>query len=387
MTRITNAQTNGPCPNWSFSATTNRISNAFFTYDAAGNLTKDGKGAGTHTYQWDAENRLKSVDTGSTASYTYNALGQRVEKNLGGIYTEVFYHGSGEPVGENNRTSWTQSYVPFAGRHVAHYQNNATYFTHGTSLGSTAQVTDYTGAVAQDQFFYPWGQQWSMLGTMQENRFARLPERDSETSLDAAHFRAFSSTQGRWFSADPLRGSVFNPQDLNRYAYTTNNPRSRIDPWGNFGFYPYCDPYDPYDPYCYAFFGFFGIITITVTCPDNRCSCCPYYDTLAATGPSELDRLYAEGAKLICQSGGTGCTGNCTRQCLVNYSIENCSTNPDPIARNSCRLIDSHLVCIPKCVLIGAFLENFRLTIIVPFPVFLPIVVPVGFECDLAPAV
>ena len=35
-----------------------------------------------HTYAWDAEGRLKSVDNGATASFTYNALGQRAVKAL-----------------------------------------------------------------------------------------------------------------------------------------------------------------------------------------------------------------------------------------------------------------------------------------------------------------
>ncbi len=278
MTCITNAQTNGPCPNWTFSASTNRITNAFFTYDAAGNLTKDGNGPGTHTYQWDAENRLKSVDTGSTASYTYNALGQRVEKLVGTAYTEVAYDASGEPVGENNRTSWTQSYVPFAGRHVAHYQNGVTYFTHGNSLGSTAQATDYTGAVSQDQLFYPWGQSWTMAGTTQETRFASLRHRDSETGADPTLYRMFSSTQGRWFSPDPVPGTTSDPQTFDLYSYVTNNPTNRIDPKGNCwgvtvlvdGFYWDLGGYliyaraGPYggggycDPYFGCGFGFFG---------------------------------------------------------------------------------------------------------------------------------
>ena len=50
------------------------------TYDAAGNMTGDGTGTGTHTYAWDAEGRLKSVDGGATATFTYNALGQRAVK-------------------------------------------------------------------------------------------------------------------------------------------------------------------------------------------------------------------------------------------------------------------------------------------------------------------
>jgi hypothetical protein len=37
---------------------------------------------GTHTYQWDAEGRMTSVDSGSTVTQKYNALGQRVESFL-----------------------------------------------------------------------------------------------------------------------------------------------------------------------------------------------------------------------------------------------------------------------------------------------------------------
>ncbi len=233
MTCVSNKQTNGPCPSWTFSASTNRITIANFTYDAAGDLTKDGNGPGTHTYQWDAENRLKSVDSGTTASYTYNALGQRVEKLVGSAYTETVYDRSGESLGENNRTTWTQSFVPFNGRHVAHYQNGATYFTHGNSLGSTAQATDYSGSVAQDQLFYPWGQTWTMAGTTQETRFASLRHRDSETGADPTLYRMFSSTQGRWFSPDPVPGTTSDPQTFDLYSYVANNPTNRTDPRGN----------------------------------------------------------------------------------------------------------------------------------------------------------
>ena len=31
---------------------------------------------------------MTSIDTGTTASYTYNALGPRVEKKVGSTYTE-----------------------------------------------------------------------------------------------------------------------------------------------------------------------------------------------------------------------------------------------------------------------------------------------------------
>ena len=240
MTCVTNQNTNGPCPNYTFNASTNQITNSGFTYDAAGNLTADGTGTGSHSYQWDGESRLKSIDNGSTATYAYNALGQRVEKLVGSTYTEYAYHAGGEDLGENNRTAWTVRVVPFADRHLAHYNDpsgsEATYFMHSTRIGSTSQGTDYTGAVAQDQLFYPWGQVWQMAGTAQEKRFALLGHRDAtETGLDPTRFRMFSSTQGRWLSKDPKSGQLCRPQTLNRYAYVQNNSPNLIDPHGTNG--------------------------------------------------------------------------------------------------------------------------------------------------------
>ncbi len=69
---------------------------------------------------------------------------------MGAAYTEILYDQSGESLGENNRSTWTQSYVNFNGRHLGIYQNNATYSVHVNSLGSTTAVTDYTGAPVED---------------------------------------------------------------------------------------------------------------------------------------------------------------------------------------------------------------------------------------------
>src|SRR5438309_1129459 len=44
-----------------------------------------------HTYAWDAEGRLKSVDNGATASFTYNALGQRAVKALTSENIDALY--------------------------------------------------------------------------------------------------------------------------------------------------------------------------------------------------------------------------------------------------------------------------------------------------------
>jgi RHS repeat-associated protein len=85
--------------------------------------------------------------------------------------------------------------------------------------------------MAQDQLYYPWGQDWSMVGTVQEKRFARLGHRDTtETGLDPTLFRMYSSNQGRWFSPDPAGGSSQDPQSFNRYGYVSGNPRITLIP-------------------------------------------------------------------------------------------------------------------------------------------------------------
>jgi RHS repeat-associated protein len=59
-------------------------------------------------------------------------------------------------------------------------------------------------------------------------------ERDNETGLDYFVARYYSSTQGRFTSADPLEASarLLNPQTWNRYTYVINNPLRLIDPDG-----------------------------------------------------------------------------------------------------------------------------------------------------------
>jgi RHS repeat-associated protein len=59
-------------------------------------------------------------------------------------------------------------------------------------------------------------------------------ERDVETELDYFLARYYANTQGRFTSIDPASGSIKleNPQSLNRYSYTLNNPLRFVDPDG-----------------------------------------------------------------------------------------------------------------------------------------------------------
>ncbi|MCI0563135.1 MAG: RHS repeat-associated core domain-containing protein, partial [Nitrososphaera sp.] len=58
-------------------------------------------------------------------------------------------------------------------------------------------------------------------------------ERDGETGLDFAQARYYANNQGRFTGADSFAGSALDPQSLNLYAYSLNNPIKYSDPSGH----------------------------------------------------------------------------------------------------------------------------------------------------------
>jgi YD repeat-containing protein len=72
---------------------TNRIASVNgtnYSYDAAGNLINEG----VHSYQYDGENRLVSVDNGATAQYSYDHRNRRVKKVAAGTAIHYIWEGS-----------------------------------------------------------------------------------------------------------------------------------------------------------------------------------------------------------------------------------------------------------------------------------------------------
>ncbi|MGD0007084.1 MAG: RHS repeat-associated core domain-containing protein [Terriglobia bacterium] len=253
----------GYCPAWTYNTSTNQLTTSGFSYDAAGNLTKDSSNATAHTYQWDAEGRVASVDNGATWGFTYNALGERVQwtySNGAGANQHMF-----DPNG-----GWLGIYgvldvLRWGDGAYAWYNNGSeTYFNHVNNVGSTTMLTNHAGAEVEDMLFYPWGDAWQSQGSGGYN-FAELPYYDGNTNTSPSMFRFYSMGLGRWHSPDPAGGDISNPQSLNRYAYVLNNPTTLTDPLGlqggcppgseqagmcrNGTFYPPGGPVYPWNPF------------------------------------------------------------------------------------------------------------------------------------------
>jgi RHS repeat-associated protein len=77
----------------------------------------------------------------------------------------------------------------------------------------------------------PFGEDFAESGTQQKQHLTSY-ERDAESGLDYAVNRYHNSSLGRFGSVDPVMGNTADPQSLNRYAYTRNDPINLVDPDG-----------------------------------------------------------------------------------------------------------------------------------------------------------
>ena len=126
-----------------------------------------------------------------------------------------------------------------------------TTYYHDDHLGTSRLMTSSFGYPIWQGTFLPYGQEWNPQTTTNHYKFTGK-ERDSETNLDYFGARYYGSTMGRFLSPDEFAGGpvdvfggdptppgplpyadITNPQSLNKYAYTYNNPLRYTDPDGH----------------------------------------------------------------------------------------------------------------------------------------------------------
>jgi len=125
-------------------------------------------------------------------------------------------------------TGWKKLYVYLGREKLVEYSAGVTWFFHADHLGTPKVRTTHLGAVAESWDTYPFGEQWIAGLPGDQHRYTGHL-RDAESNNDYAGARYYSNVRGRWLSVDPVRGDVQEPQSLNRYNYTLNDPINRVD--------------------------------------------------------------------------------------------------------------------------------------------------------------
>ncbi len=222
------------------------------TYDNAGNLrTWSGM-----SNVWNYRNRL--IDTnksGTTTHYAYDQNDQRTQMDskigAGATSTTKYFSRYYETNGA------TTTLYLFAGDTlVATMEGNGTATTtsviHTDHLNGTNVTSNKSGSLAQLNTYYPFGsiRQNEKTGTTDTKRKYIGQEYDETTQLSYLQARYYSGGNGKFLSQDPLvnalgTGDVIygrsqisvlaNPQELNTYGYAQDNPITKSDPTGLWG--------------------------------------------------------------------------------------------------------------------------------------------------------
>jgi RHS repeat-associated protein len=224
----------------------NHITDSGFSYDVAGNLLNDT----FHTYAYDAEGRLLTVDGGVNnggETYNYNSRGlrNRIYLGLGSFFPyEALYNldGSYETAVNVGTSTMVISNVYDGGRNLAQL-GSTVYGTEVTWhlkdwLETTRLWINSGGTLMFSQKTFPWGEQTSssqcLGGSGGDCGLTGLFQNGEDNTLEAPA-RQYALTIGSWLTPDPAGLAAVdptNPQSWNRYAYVVNNPISMADPSG-----------------------------------------------------------------------------------------------------------------------------------------------------------
>jgi len=227
----------GPAPQYTFNPNNQFQGGNGISYDVAGNIINDS----SHSYKYDAASRLIAVDGGSTATYSYNSRGLRVQRYVGSSQHEKLFDLSGFPTADMAPGSLNMYFgdIYSGGRHWA---TNQWYGSAATTmylladwLGGIRMWKDQSGNTDLTCENFPFGDAKTCQGGFSTTWGVFGDENDSENNTYHTDARKQSPTQGRWLTPDPAAASVIdvtNPQTWNRYAYVRNNPLSRVDPSG-----------------------------------------------------------------------------------------------------------------------------------------------------------
>jgi RHS repeat-associated protein len=216
-----------------FNQGNNRIQLSGFGYDASGNLKSDPTTA-ANAILYDAENHQVSYTKTGTTTYSYDGDGRRVKKVVGSVTTIFVYNAVGQLTAEyTNDTT-----PPPGGGGTSHMTSDY--------LGSTRVVTKADGSVKARYDYLPFGEEISSsVGSRSSisgysaaddtrQKFTQK-ESDSESGSDYFLARYYSSAQGRFSSVDPINLTeerLLDPQQINLYVYTRNDPLNLLDPTG-----------------------------------------------------------------------------------------------------------------------------------------------------------
>jgi RHS repeat-associated protein len=99
-------------------------------------------------------------------------------------------------------------------------------------LGSTRNLTDSSGITTDSYWYYGFGELLNKTGTTLNNYLFTGEQFDKSLRFYYLRARYYNPEIGRFITADPVEGNIYEPISLHKYLYAGLDPVNKIDPSG-----------------------------------------------------------------------------------------------------------------------------------------------------------
>ena len=217
---------------------------ASYSYDQSGHLeTVSGTApSGGQSFSWDDAGRLSSVKTSDgTTSYLYDADGNLLiqeDTPTSGDPTDTLYLSDEQIVQDNTTKALSATrYYSVGGTTIAARASAGTVdYLDGNQEGTATLAVNATTLAVTRRYYDPYGNPIGTSPSWPGTQGFVGGTTDPLTTLDNLGAREYQPATGTFTSADPLL-SPYDPQDLNPYAYSYDDPATDADPTGQLGSY------------------------------------------------------------------------------------------------------------------------------------------------------
>ncbi|RDI23874.1 RHS repeat-associated core domain-containing protein [Lentzea flaviverrucosa] len=205
-----------------------------FDYDKTGATTSRKVAGNTQTVSYDVEGRTSKVveASGKESSYLYSADGSRLIKREPGRTTLYLPEGMELVMDDATQQVSGKRYYAHGGTVVAvrHSSGRLSYEV-GNHQGTPTLSVKAGDLTYQRQYFDPFGKARGPNGGSWPDDKGFVGGTRDTSGLTHLGAREYDPATGRFLSDDPIMNTA-NPQQVNGYSYSNNNPVTFSDPSG-----------------------------------------------------------------------------------------------------------------------------------------------------------
>lgn len=204
-----------------------------YTYDNTGNTDHRVLNGDTQKLDWDKQGELTKVTNadGTTTDYVYDAAGSRL---LSKTASETTFYLPGMELHLKKSTGAVTGsrYYSLGGETIAVRDNNGVTFLASDHHGTAQLAVNAATGATQRRRMDPFGteRERSSSDWVDDKGFVGGTVQES-TGLTTLGAREYDAGTGRFISADPIIDHT-DPQQINGYSYSLNNPVTFSDPDG-----------------------------------------------------------------------------------------------------------------------------------------------------------